>query len=1001
MKIRTLLCCVSLLSGSSVLLAQHSVKAHKSVYPGSEQADRKDSLQSALLQKQLEEVVVVAYGTGKKGSLTGATSVISTREIANRPLASVTSVILGKSSGVQSTLSDGQPGSSPSLRIRGFGSINASNEPLYIVDGTVYTGPISNINPDDVASVTILKDAASTALYGSSAGNGVVQITTKRAVGATDAQVSLRISQGFSQRGINDYKRVGVWEYYPLQWELLKNQYIYGSGQSPETAALNATANLYGQLGKFNIFRDVPDDAIVLPDGSLNPLATQLLYQDFDWAGEAYKNGYRGEYTLSYSSRNAKSDTYASLNYLDDRGSMIQTDYKRYGGRINYHIYPVKWFESGVNISITYAKAKTPMTNMTFTTAKGNMANFVRRMAPIYPVHLHQADGSFKLDENGNKIYDYTSSRISYSGRHTIAEALWNKRGYTRDAYTGHTYLSILPLKGLKITLNGSLESDNDRAQVYYNTIVADGAPAGRIQITNERFQTYTFNQLVNYNRTFDNHNIELLLGHENYDYTYQYQYVYKQKQIMQGLYELENFSTLSKLTSLTDHYKKEGYFARANYHFKNTYFLSASFRRDGSSRFSKDSRWGNFWSVGGAWRLEQESFMKALPWLNALKIRASYGETGNDGILKQGEPNYYPWQTLYNTGINNSKEPGLYFSVYGNSELKWETLQSTDVAVDFTLLNRINGSVEYFRKTSVDLLFNVPISLSSGVPSVWRNLGKVRNQGVEINLSYDYLQTPDWTGSVGMNGTFLKNKVKKMPTGLPEIVSSTMKVSEGHSIYDFWLREYGGVNPQNGDALYVLDGAKEEVIPDEKVTEIDGVKYTTDPTFARYHYCGSSVPRFYGGFNTQLRYRNFYLHVLFSYGIGGKIYDATYAELMNNQPGFAMHQDVRKAWRKAGDQTSVPRLDASQSSLYSVTSDRYLVNGNYLNLQSLSFSYDLPKTLLEKVCIQSATLTLSGENLVQWNHRQGLNALANFVGYTYNLYVPSRVFTCNVQLTF
>lgn len=934
--------------------------------------EKKHTADSISLSGQLEEVVVIAYGTGKKSALTGAASVVSGASITNRPLASVTSAIMGNTSGVQSTLADGQPGSSPGLRIRGFGSINASSEPLYIVDGAVYTGPISNINPADVASVTILKDAAATALYGSSAGNGVVQITTRRALGENDTRVNLRISQGFSQRGIPEYDRINLWDYYPLQWEMLKNQYINGSGQSPETAAANATANLYTQLGKFNIFRDVPNEAIVLTDGQLNPLANSLLYNDFDWAGAAYRNGYRGEYNLSFSTNTDKSDTYASVSFLDDNGPMIRTGYKRYGGRINYNIHPVSWFESGVNLSATYAKATTPMTNMTFTTAKGNMSSFLRKMAPIYPVYLHNEDGSFQLDPDGNKIYDYTSSRISLSGRHTIAEALWNKRGYTRDAYTGRAYISILPLKGLKITVNGSLDADNDRAQVYYNTVVADGAPAGRIQITNERFHTYTFNELIRYTRTFGDHDVELLAGHENYDYTYQYQYVYKQKQIMEGLYELENFSTLSKLTSLTDHYKKEGWFARADYRYRATYFLSASFRRDGSSRFSRDSRWGNFWSVGVAWRMEQEKFMKSFAWINALKLRASYGETGNDGILKQGEPNYYPWQTLYNTGINNSTEPGLYFSVYGNDNLKWETLQSADAAIDFRLFNRLSGSVEYFRKNSRDLLFNVPVSLSSGIASIWQNLGKVTNEGMEIDLSYDYLQQADWSGTLSANGTWLRNRVKSMPDGLPEIVSKTMKVSVGHSIYDFWLREYKGVDAQTGEQL-----------------------------LGDYHYCGSSVPKFYGGFSTQLRYRDFQLNLGFSYGLGGKIYDVNYAELMSNQIGFAMHKDALKAWRQPGDKTNVPRLDASQSTLYSVVSDRFLVNGNYLNFQSCSLSYDIPRRLLEKIHLRQATVSACGENLVQWNHRRGLNALANFEGYTYNLYAPSRVYTFNVNLTF
>ncbi|MEG1616507.1 MAG: SusC/RagA family TonB-linked outer membrane protein [Bacteroidales bacterium] len=982
-----------ILGSTGVVSAQHNLKT------GNKEKEDSEAI-NPVKNVLMDEITVVAYGVAKKGSLTGASSVITPKEITNRPVSSITSVIMGVASGVQSTLSEGQPGSSPSLRIRGFGSINASNEPLYVVDGTIYNGALSDINANDVASVTILKDAASTALYGSSAGNGVILITTKKANTSRRNQVTLRISQGFSQKGIPEFNRVNLWEYYPLQWTMLRNQYINGSGQTPELASQNASANLYNLLGKFNVFKGVPNEAIVTTAGILNPEATTLLYNDFDWEGDAFKNGYRGDYTLSYSTHTENSDTYASLNYLDDQGSMIQTGFKRYGARINYNINPVKWLGAGINLSANYAKAKTPMTNMTFTTAKGNMANFIRRMAPIYPVHLHNEDGSFKLDEQGEKIYDYTSARISYPGRHTIAEALWNKRGYTRDSYTGNTYVSVMPVKGLKITAKGAIESSNDRSEVYYNTLVADGAPAGRIQVTNERSQTYMFHQLIDYNKKVGEHAFELLLGHENYAFKYQYQYVYKQKQIMEGLYELDNFSTLSKLTSRTDNYKKEGYFGRLNYNFDDTYFLTASYRRDGSSRFSKDSRWGDFWSVGASWRIDKEAFLRDLHWIDMLKLRASFGETGNDGVLKSGSPDYYVWQTLYNTGINNSNEPGLYFSMFGNKNLKWETLQSADIAIEFMLLNRLRGSVEYFSKNSRDLLFNVPAPLSSGVASIWRNLGKVENKGWEINLNYDYLNQNDWNGTVGLNGTFLKNRVKTMPAAVPEIISNTSKVSVGHSIYDFWLRDYQGVNPANGDALYAFDNEKVWDSSDARFVEINGKRLTTDPTFAKYHYCGSSVPKFYGGLNTTLRYKDFTLGVLFSYGLGGKIYDAQYAELMDNQLGYAMHKDVLRAWKQEGDITDVPRLDASQRTNFGAVSDRFLVNGDYLNLQSIQLTYELPLQMVKKIGIEGLSFTLSGENLYQWNHRKGLNSVSNFVGYTYNLYAPSRIYTFNINFT-
>ena len=331
------------------------------------------------------------------------------------------------------------------------------------------------------------------------------------------------------------------------------------------------------------------------------------------------------------------------------------------------------------------------------------------------------------------------------------------------------------------------------------------------MNIRNRNFLTQTFNQLINYTKTYGKHNIEALLGHENYSYRLQYNYGMKTNEIVSGTYEYSNFVSISSMDSYTREYKKEGYFARLNYDFDDKYYVTASYRRDGSSRFSKDNRWGNFWSFGASWRISQEDFMENLTWVDNLKLRASYGETGNDAIYytdDDTQQDYYPYQTLYNLGINNGLEAGLYFPTMANNNLKWETQVSTDVALEFGLFGRLNGTVEFFRKASRDLLFNVSQPLSSGVEKIVQNIGKVRNQGVEIDLNYQVLKSKDWKLSVGANATFINNKVTRLPDANRKdgIIKDSKKLMEGHSIYEFWLRQWWGVNPDNGDGLYIFD---------------------------------------------------------------------------------------------------------------------------------------------------------------------------------------------------
>ena len=454
----------------------------------------------------IDEVVVVAYGTAKKSSFTGSASTVGAALMDKRPLSNALSALEGNTSGVQMTSSIGQPGEAAKVTIRGFGSVNADNAPLYVVDGAIFSGDISSISPSDIESMTILKDAASTSLYGSSAGNGVVLITTKKGSSSSGAGVTLSISQGWSSRAYNDYAKVGVYDYYPLQWQMLRNANM-SLGQSATDAAANASKDIINKL-KYNPFVGIANDAIVGTDGLLNPSASALKWgEDLDWEDAAYRTGHRQEYNVSYNTKTEKSDTYASIGYLNDKGYMIKTDFERYNARLNYNIYPVKWFKSGLNLGLSRTNSNYSTSTSSNSAGYGNLSRFIRSMAPIYPVHKHDIETGAYLDKEGNVVtdpalytYDYEGARISSNGRDGIAEALWNDRLMSTTNSSARTYVTITPIEGLNLTVNYAFDNKDERRRVYENPEVGDGtAGPGRLNIRNRNFLTQTFNQLINY----------------------------------------------------------------------------------------------------------------------------------------------------------------------------------------------------------------------------------------------------------------------------------------------------------------------------------------------------------------------------------------------------------------------------------------------------------------------------------------------------------------------
>lgn len=951
---------------------------------------------------KVDEVVVIAYGTTKKSSFTGASAMIDGKKLEARPVTNITKAIEGTNPGIQVTSASGQPGSEQALRIRGFGSLSASNSPLYVVDGVPYSGNIGNLNSQDIESISILKDAASTALYGNKAANGVVMVTTKK---GTKDKSSLQITatQGLSTRSLPEYDRVSALEYYPLMWQSNYHSQVYASNPvAPATAALNSTNNLKTIVG-YNIL-NVPNDQIVDINGVLNPSASILgtYGEDLDWQKPIMRQGNRKEYGLIYKGGSEKNDYFVSLGYLDENGFTIKSDYTRFTGRINVNSQLKKWLKTGMNISGT-------MTNSNVSSSGGtsyvNPFFFTRNMGPIYPVNAHDpVTGEYLIDPaTGGKIFDLGNiaglpARVAGAspGRHVVAETLWNDNLYKRNVLSARTYAEITFLKDFKFTINLATDLTAYNGASYTNKIVGDGAPAGRGTRTNSLTTSYTVNQLLNYNKIIGKHTVEVLLGHENYDYTYNYFYGFRQGVIADGNTELINFTTTNSLTSYTDTYKTEGYFSRLNYNFDNKYHFSASIRRDGSSRFAPDSRWGNFWSVSGAWRLDQEEFIKNISLIDMLKFRTSYGAVGQDAGI-----GYYAYQALYNLGVNNANEPGFIQDSRANESLTWESNNQFDMALEFALFKRITGSAEYYHRVTSDLLFDVPLPSSSGLTSYQMNIGSMFNEGLEFTIGADIVSSSDFRWNFSINFSTVKNEVTKLPTGQTEIIQNTKKLMVGHSIYDFWLRDWYGVDPADGVALYDanIKDLSTQAANLRIINDVDTV--STSQNNAKYHYAGTSIPDLMGGFTNSFTYKGFELSFLMTYQIGGLIYDGTYASIMHSGTyGAALHRDILKRWQKPGDVSNVPRLDFSKTSVFGAQSDRFLTDASFLALKNVTLSYYLPTFLTQKLAIQNARIFFSGENLWLKNARKGMDPQYSFGGTTDNVYSPSRIVTIGLNVT-
>jgi TonB-linked SusC/RagA family outer membrane protein len=971
----------------------------------------------------MHEIVVVAYGTARKQSLTGAVATVSAASLEKRPLTNAIAALEGAAAGIQVNNTVGQPGAAPSVRIRGFASANNSNEPLYVIDGVIFGGSVADINPADIESISVLKDAASSALYGAKGSNGVIIMTTKKG-SKSNSSVNFIMNQGVYDKGINEYEKMNANEFMETMWKGYRN-YLKSSnpGTYPtdDLAGAKATQSLISDYLKLNIYNKA-DNALFDANGKLVSDAQILpgYADDLNWYKDYERLGQRSDYNLTGRAGSDKNSLYFSVGYLTEKGYITYSDFKRFSGRINAELQATKWLKYGFNIGATHQVSNNTPASTSSSTSFVNPIYFSRTIAPIYPVHLHTAGtGDYTLDALGNKQYDDGNiSRGQYGGRHAIWENELNKDQFFRNTLMGQGYVNINFLNDFTLGVTGDLNARGDDEQVYNNAIIGDGAGNhGRASRNNYRYLNYTLRQSLTWNKKVDAHSVDVMVGHENFNSEYNYLYAYKTNESFANRVQLENFTTITSLTDYVQQYRMEAYYSRLRYNYADKYFLEGSYRMDGDSKYY--DKWGKFFSVGGSWIVSKEPFFDFISdKVNYLKLRTSYGEVGNDG------GGNYAWMPLYDMN-QNANASALFRSQNENKSLTWENSASIGAAIEGRVFGRANFMVEYFDKQSHNLIFDVNLPLSAGATSsssavsvVTKNIGSISNRGWEFTFDVDLVRTNDFRFNLGANATFMKNLVKKLPeeNKANGIINGTKKIMEGHGIYDFWLPQFVGVDQMTGNALYLPDTityTASNPIPAQYLVNINGQTYTTYTTYAKRDWSGSAIPNVFGSVSSTVSFKGLTLGGLFTYAVGGKTYDNSYVALrsMSGTPS-ALHKDLLNAWDGAPkdmtatssnriDAKGIPVVDFSRSDKNNATSTQFLQNGSYIVLKNVNLSYKLPKELLSAVSLKSVTIGVTAENLFTKTKLRGMNPQQSFNGMVDNAFVTPRVlsFMLNVGL--
>ena len=958
----------------------------------------------------LDDVIVVAYGTQKKDAITGSASAISSEKIEKRVVPNLSQALEGMASGVQ-VQSSGRPGEDAGVIIRGFGSINASNSPLYVVDGAPFDGNLNSINPADIESMTVLKDASSAALYGARAANGVVMITTKRAK-SEKINVSYSFNAGWQDRAIKPYEMVGQRDFVNLTYESLRNSYVFDNGYDWETASQLAMQGLSSALGGelYNPYKNYTWETIIDPaTGAVRADAVSAYNED--WMEEVTNhNAFRQEHNLSISGGTEKIKAMLSLGYLDQDGILKESGFSRFSGRANVDFVPAKWLSAGLNLSMSSTNTYGP----TYSGAENSNVWYVAQfMAPIYPVYLKNLDGTDALDDLSQRQFDYGVNRPTQANFNCVATLFDDYMGTKSESAGVRTYITLGSdrddmgwAKGLKFTVNFNADYRNSNGTTYYNMYHGNAASSnGRLTKSNSRMLSYTFNQLLTYDRTFGDHTIGVLAGHEYYELGTSYLDGQKTG-LVDGIIEMAPATTVVSTTSYSDSYKIESWLGRLNYDYADRYFLSASIRTDASSRFHPDHRWGLFWSVGANWNITNEKWMRNIDWIDHLALRASYGVQGNDNI----PGGYYAWQSFYGLGWPNANLSGAVISTLENPTVTWEKNENLNVGLDVRLFNNIlDFSIEYYRRYTRDMLLAYPMAMSTGFTGYNANVGNMVNNGVELALGVQIFNKKNFSWRIEALGSTTNNEVLKL-TEDDRITSGIQVIEVGKPLYTFYMAKSAGVDPATGAQMYwVYDLPEGMDTPKWKGnTPVDNegnplnVYRSSDVSKATTSkwYLGSRLPKLYGSLNTSMNIFEFIdLSVMTTYSIGGWIYESLYSGAMEPMyTGNTWHVNALRRWQKPGDITDVPRAEINGQY---AANDSKLVDASYFAIKNITLGFSLPYKYAQRIKAQQIRIYMALDNIALFSHMDGMDPQYNFTGGTGYYYTPNKTYSIGLNINF
>lgn len=981
---------------------------------------------------ELDEVMVVAYGTAKKSGFTGSATSVSGEALAKKNASELSKSLAGEIAGVQVTSGSGQPGSNATIRIRGIGSVNSSRDPLYVVDGIPYSGSISSINPNDIESSTVLKDATATALYGSRGANGVILITTKK--GKTNSSsIEIDVKTGINTRWIPLYDVIDSPEQFvELSWESYRNNLVL-QGVSQDVASQVTSQLMFGdaEIGTLSpIFSgynmwDASGVNLIDPTTGKFVAGVNRKYTPENWADHIFRSGQKTDATLRFSGGENNTTYYTSFGLLKDEGYYIASDFTRFNGNVNVDHKFKSWLKGNSNLNYSY----TELNNPGQTDDMNNGFQFVNYIPSIYPVFLRDSNGEKVANTLlGGYEYDYGDvyDRDFAFGINPAGALQLDKKKSKRHQVVGNAMLEASFLKDFKFNVNLGVQHAGTTDSELTNKYYGDAAGLGRIEKQEGNLMALTSTQMLSWSKKLNQHSFDAFVAHETNMVEVTYMLGLKSKILKPNSLELGNAVIMDDITSDTYGYSLESYFGQFRYDYDERYFFHATYRRDGSSRFVKDKRWGNFGSLGVAWAAKREDFLRDIDVIKELKLKASYGILGNQSFI--GTPSvagFYPTENLYT--VNNIRDQyALYLAYVGNPNLTWENSGMFSTGIEFSLFenSRLSGEIEYFNKTTDNLIFSKQRPTSLGYSSLTVNEGRMNNSGIEASFKVKAIDQNNLKLNIRFNASHYTNKMLLMPlepaTGQPKTleVQGAYGWSKGHSLYDFYLREWAGVDPSTGQALWNAyynkksDGTEElilDMLDYETKYGIEElvVKTTTSYPNSTKKYVGkSAIPQLLGGFGLDIEAYGFELNATLAYSLGGYGYDNIYATLMGNHRigSNNWHKDVLNRWTAEGTTTNVPRLSNNYSAdVYQASaSTRFLTKSDYLHLTNVRLAYNFPKRWMDSIKLKTLQLYVTGENLLLLTARNGYVPINSFSGSNNRSdYAPISTLMGGLKVTF